>query len=273
MLNVRKWSRSVLVLLLPVILCFAPAPAAADDIVVFAAASLTNALGEIARGYEPAAKDKVSLSFASSSTLAKQIENGAPANVFISADLDWMDYLEKLKLIAPGSRSDLLGNHLVLIAPKDSDVTVSLAAGVDLVPLLKGGLMATGNPDHVPVGKYAKMALQKLGAWDTVSGGSRGRTASAPRWRWSSAARRLSGSCTPRTPPLRLRCWWRPFPGKSPPAYPLSRGLVQARATPAAARFLDYLKTDRPGRVPEIRIFATVVDSFPSARRNSKPSA
>jgi len=161
MLNMRKLSRSVPALLLPVILCFAPAPAVADDVVVFAAASLTNALGDIARGYEPPAKDKVSFSFASSSTLAKQIENGAPANVFISADLDWMDYLEKLKLIAPGSRSDLLGNRLVLIAPKDSDVAVSLAAGVDLVPLLKGGLLATGDPDHVPVGKYAKAAALK----------------------------------------------------------------------------------------------------------------
>lgn len=245
MLNVRKWSRSVLVLLLPVILCFAPAPAAADDIVVFAAASLTNALGEIARGYEPAAKDKVSLSFASSSTLAKQIENGAPANVFISADLDWMDYLEKLKLIAPGSRSDLLGNHLVLIAPKDSDVTVSLAAGVDLVPLLKGGLMATGDPDHVPAGKYAKVALQKLGAWEAVSGriarADSVRAALALVERGEAPLGIVYATDAAVAPKVRVAAV---FPEDLHPPVTYPAALVQGRATPAAARFLDHLKTD-----------------------------
>jgi len=244
-LNVRKWSRSVLVLLLPVILCFAPAPAAADDIVVFAAASLTNALGEIARGYEPAAKDKVSLSFASSSTLAKQIKNGAPANVFISADLDWMDYLEKLKLIAPGSRSDLLGNHLVLIAPKDSDVTVSLAAGVDLVPLLKGGLMATGDPDHVPAGKYAKVALQKLGAWEAVSGriarADSVRAALALVERGEAPLGIVYATDAAVAPKVRVAAV---FPEDLHPPVTYPAALVQGRATPAAARFLDHLKTD-----------------------------
>ena len=245
MLNARKWSRSVLVLLLPVILCFAPAPAAADDIVVFAAASLTNALGEIARGYEPPAKDKVSFSFASSSTLAKQIENGAPANVFISADLDWMDYLEKLKLIAPGSRSDLLGNRLVLIAPKDSDVTVSLAAGVDLVPLLKGGLMATGDPDHVPAGKYAKVALQKLGAWEAVSGriarADSVRAALALVERGEAPLGIVYATDAAVAPKVRVAAV---FPEDLHPPVTYPAALVQGRATPAAARFLDHLKTD-----------------------------
>jgi molybdate transport system substrate-binding protein len=156
-----------------------------------------------------------------------------------------MDYLEKLKLIAPGSRSDLLGNRLVLIAPKDSDVAVSLAAGVDLVPLLKGGLLATGDPDHVPVGKYAKVALQKLGAWEAVSGriarADSVRAALALVERGEAPLGIVYATDAALAPKVRVVAV---FPEDLHPPVVYPAALVQGRATPAAARFLDHLKTD-----------------------------
>jgi molybdate transport system substrate-binding protein len=148
--------------------------AAADDsstVLVFAAASLTNVLDDLSKAFTKQTKVPVKSSLAASSVLAKQIEAGAPADVFFSADVEWMDYLEHRKLLKPGSRHDVVGNHLVLIAPADSPVTVKIANGVDLVPALgPQGRIATGDPDSVPVGKYAQAALQKLGVWGKVSG-------------------------------------------------------------------------------------------------------
>jgi len=110
------------------------------------------------------------LSFASSSTLARQIEEGAPANLFASADEKWMDYLADKKLIAGDTRKDLLGNSLVLIVPSDKPVHVTIAPGFDLPGLLgPNGRLATGDPKHVPVGIYAEQALKKLGLWDAVA--------------------------------------------------------------------------------------------------------
>jgi molybdate transport system substrate-binding protein len=242
--SLRKLHRLILALAVVGPLCAAPGRANADEIIVFAAASLTNALGDIARAYEPQAKDKVSFSFASSSTLAKQIENGAPANLFISADLEWMDYLEKLKLLAPGSRCDLLGNRLVLVAPKDSEVAVTLATGVDLVPLLKGGLLATGDPDHVPVGKYAKVALQKLGAWDSLSGriarADSVRAALALVERGEAPLGIVYATDAAVAPKVRVVAV---FPEDLHPPVVYPAALIQGKATPAAAHFLDYLKT------------------------------
>jgi molybdate transport system substrate-binding protein len=138
-------------------------------VTVFAAASTTNALNEIGKIFTEMGLGKIVASYASSSTLAKQIENGAPANVFISADEPWMTYLEERKLIDSGSRFDLLGNKLVLIAPADSSINrVEIGSKFDLSKLLGNGKLATGDPDHVPVGKYAKAALQKLEIWPEV---------------------------------------------------------------------------------------------------------
>jgi molybdate transport system substrate-binding protein len=110
------------------------------------------------------------LSFASSSTLARQIEEGAPANLFASADEKWMDYLADKKLIAGDTRKDLLGNSLVLIVPSDKPLHVTIAPGFDLPGLLgPNGRLATGDPKHVPVGIYAEQALKKLGLWDAVA--------------------------------------------------------------------------------------------------------
>ena len=146
-------------------------PASAQDktITVFAAASMKNALDDIDAAYTAKTGIKVTVSYAASSTLAKQIEQGAPADVFISADTDWMDYAIGKRTINEPTRVNLLGNSLVLIAPKDSGIgNVSIAAGFDLAKLAGDGKIATGDVKSVPAGKYAKAALEKLGAWQAA---------------------------------------------------------------------------------------------------------
>ncbi len=145
--------------------------AAADrgHIIVFAASSLTDAMQELGADFGKSTGIDVKLSFAASSALARQIENGAPADVFFSADVDWMDYLESRKLIQPESRHDLLGNRLVLIAPAESSVRLKIAPHFALSQALGGGRLATGDPDSVPVGRYARAALTALGVWDSVA--------------------------------------------------------------------------------------------------------
>jgi molybdate transport system substrate-binding protein len=139
-------------------------------VLVFGAASLTNVLDDLGKAFTAQTKVPVKASMAASSVLAKQIEAGAPADLFFSADLEWMDYLQQRKLLKPGSRHDVVGNRLVLIAPARSQVSVKLRPGVDFGPALgEQGKLATGDPDSVPVGKYAAAALRKLGVWDAVS--------------------------------------------------------------------------------------------------------
>jgi molybdate transport system substrate-binding protein len=156
-----------------VMFCAAAAPVAtaADDsqtVLVFAAASLTDVLDELGKAFTAETHIQVKSSLAASSALAKQIEAGAPADVFFSADLEWMDYLDQRKLLKPGSRHDVVLNRLVLIAPADSKVSVKIAPGFDVLKALGDGKLATGDPDSVPVGKYAHAALEKLGVWDKV---------------------------------------------------------------------------------------------------------
>ena len=133
---------------------------------MFAAASLKNAFDEIAAAY-PA---KLVISYGASSALARQIENGAPADVFISADLDWMDFVEKKGLLAPGTRRNLLGNRLVLIAPAKEPMKLQPAPGFAISSALNNGRIALAEPNSVPAGKYAKAAFEKLGVWDQISG-------------------------------------------------------------------------------------------------------
>jgi molybdate transport system substrate-binding protein len=143
---------------------------AADKVTVFAAASLTNALEEIAAQYKKTHGTDVVSSFASSSVLARQIEQGAPADLFISADQQWMDDAVAKKSMIDSTRYTLLGNDLVLIAPRsDSAKPVTINDQTNWKSLLKGERLAVGDPDHVPAGIYAKEALQKLGAWSSVS--------------------------------------------------------------------------------------------------------
>jgi len=145
--------------------------ARADDVVVFAAASLKDALDAINTDWQNASGKHATISYAASSALAKQIEAAAPADVFISADLDWMDYVAKKDLIVTASRHNLLGNVLVLIAPSDSKAgPVDIKQDFPLANLLGGGKLAMADPASVPAGKYGKAALTKLGVWDAVSG-------------------------------------------------------------------------------------------------------
>src|ERR1700733_11673957 len=141
---------------------------AQPDLMVLAASSLTDALNEIGPAFTTATHRGVKLSYAASSALARQIEGGAPADVFVSADTDWMDYLQTRSLIDSGTRRNVVGNRLVLISPADSTVTIKIAPHFALAKLLGDGRLATGNPDSVPVGKYAKVALTNLGVWSDV---------------------------------------------------------------------------------------------------------
>ena len=158
-------------------LLLAAGPArAGGELLVFAAASTTNAVSEIGRAFEQAQGVKVVNSFAASSTLAKQIAHGAPAQVFISANQKWMDWLQSQNLVVEGSRADIARNALVLIAPASSGQgEVAVGSGLDLAGLLAGGRLAMGDPAHVPAGMYGQQSLESLGLWPRV----RGRVAAA----------------------------------------------------------------------------------------------
>ncbi len=146
-----------------------PTASARDaDLTVFAAASLKEALDEQVGNFEAATGRKVVVSYAASNALAKQIEAGAPADVFLSADVDWLDYLDKRKLIRSSTRIDLVRNRLVLIAPADSRATLRIAPGFELVTALGAGRLAMANPDSVPAGKYGRDALRALDVWPGI---------------------------------------------------------------------------------------------------------
>ncbi|MET0290932.1 MAG: molybdate ABC transporter substrate-binding protein [Steroidobacteraceae bacterium] len=159
--------QGLLLLALPTLAAGAqPAP-----LTVFGAASLTDVLQKIGAAYTAETGGSVRFSFAASSALARQIESGAPADAFVSADQDWMDYLAERKLIAPGTRVDVVSNALVLVAPTDSRISLRIAPGFGLAGALgPSGRLSTGDPSSVPVGKYAQAALTNLGVWSSVAG-------------------------------------------------------------------------------------------------------
>ena len=150
----------------------APAHAADDqkqDILVFAAVSLTNVLDEIGAAYTQQTRQTVKFSYAASSALARQLEAGARADVFFSADLEWMDYVQARGLIDRTTRRNVLENRLALVAPADSKIELKIARGFALAAALGNGRLATGDPESVPVGKYARSALTSLGVWNDVA--------------------------------------------------------------------------------------------------------
>jgi molybdate transport system substrate-binding protein len=214
-------------------------------VLVFDAASLTEVVDELGRTFTARSSQvQVKSSPAASSVLAKQIEAGALADIFFSADLDWMDYLEQRKLLRPGSRHDVVFNRLALIAPVDSKVSLKIAPGFDLLKALGDGKLATGDPDSVPVGKYARAALEKLGAWNAV----------APRIVRAENVRSALAFVARGEAPLGIV--YRTdalaekkvrivdvFPWGSHPAiiYPIA---LTARAGPEAQRFLDFVIGD-----------------------------
>lgn len=142
---------------------------AEEPVRVFAAASLTNAMNDIGTQWQKAGHPKPVVAYGASSAMAKQVEAGAPADVFASADLTWMDYLDKRGRIAPGSRTSLLGNDLVLIVPRGRRIAVQMSKGFDIAGAFTGKL-CTGEPGVVPVGIYAKQSLQALGWWTPLAG-------------------------------------------------------------------------------------------------------
>jgi molybdate transport system substrate-binding protein len=148
----------------------APAKARAQiGATVFAAASLADALRALGQDWAARGHPAPRLSFAASSALARQIEQGAPAELFLSADEAWMDFLQSRNLIEADTRRSPIGNALVLVAPANRTRAVALARGTDLLALAAGGRIATGDPAHVPVGRYAQAALEWMGQWQAVA--------------------------------------------------------------------------------------------------------
>jgi molybdate transport system substrate-binding protein len=144
------------------------AATAGHSLVVFGAASLTDALQELGADFTKSTGTAVKFSFAASSTLARQVQSGAPADVIVFADTEWMDDLESRKLIQSQSRHDLLSNRLVLVAPAESTLELKIEPNFELAAALGKGRLATGDPDSVPAGRYARAALTTLGVWTTV---------------------------------------------------------------------------------------------------------
>jgi len=175
MMGCRLWFQMSRNLLLFVLLILSSAPssipasAQVQKLVIFAAASLKDALDEVNPAYQHEKGQETTTSHAASSTLAKQIEAAAPADIFISADLDWMDYLAKRNLIKPETRADLLGNRLVLIAPVDSAAKLGIGRNFPLAQALGNGRLAIADPNGVPAGRYGKAALESLGVWFSVA--------------------------------------------------------------------------------------------------------
>ena len=243
------------------------ARAQAGGLVIFAAASLKNALDEIASGWaKDTGKPMPRISYAASSALAKQMEQGAPADLFISADLDWMDYVAKKDLIKADTRVNLLGNKIVLIAPRDSRTTIEVKQGFDLAKALAGGKLAMGNVDAVPAGKYGKAALEKLGAWGGVKNNvaqaenvraalllvARGEAPFGIVYATDAAAEpnvKIVGS----------------FPADSHPPIIYPAAVIKDAKSADAKPFLDYLKTIQARPAFEKQGFTVLVKSVTSA--------
>ena len=236
--------RALAVLLLGALLPAARGPAAAPSpapLTVFAAASLADVLQELADGYQQAGGAPVRLSFAASSTLARQLEAGAAADLFFPADQEWMDYVEQRGLIRAPTRRNLLGNRLALIAPADSAIRLTIGPHFGLRAALHGERLATGDPDVVPAGRYARAALSSLGVWSEVAD----RLARADNVR-SALAFVARGEVplgivyeTDARVDRRVRIVGLFPPGSHPPiSYPVA---LTRDAAPGAQAFIDYL--------------------------------
>jgi molybdate transport system substrate-binding protein len=209
---------------------------------VFAAASLTDVLNDLAAAWQAAGHDRPAISYAASSALARQIEQGAPAGLFLSADEPWMEDVAERGLIVPDSRRALLGNELVLVAPATAPFTVAIKPGFPLAELLKGKRLSVADPDSVPAGKYAKASLTSLGVWDQVKDSlassesvraallfvERGEVAAGIVYKTDALISRkvmIAGI----------------FPENSHPPITYPMALLKAHATPDAIAFRDYL--------------------------------
>ena len=222
-----------------------PARAGTEKVIVFAAASTTNVITDIIAAFGAGNRIRVTPSFASSSTLAKQIENGAPAELFISADQKWMDYLASRNLIRADSRINLMGNRIVLIAPAESHLAAAeIHADTPLGRWVGEGRLAMGDPSHTPVGTYARMALVNLGLWDAVS------DKIAPAKDVRAALMLIERAETPlglvyatdAAVSAKVRVIGR-FPESSHPPIVYPAALTANRDTPAARQFFSFLQS------------------------------
>ena len=236
-------------LLLAAALSWAGSPARAEDVTVFAAASLTNALDAAIAAWSETAADRIAASYAASSTLARQIAAGAPAALFLSADVSWAAYLEERGLVAPGSRVDRLGNRLVLAAAPGV-AAAGLEAALGPGGPLAEGRLALADPDHAPAGRYAREALRTLGFWRFA--GRRAARAGSVRAALALVARgeaplgvvyRTDLAVCPACREAAV------FPASShtPIVYPFV--LIAAHRSPAAAAFHAFLIGERAGAV------------------------
>ncbi|MCA3559831.1 MAG: molybdate ABC transporter substrate-binding protein [Aestuariivirga sp.] len=224
-----------------------PVPvSAAGKVNVFAAASLKNALDEVSAAWKAASSKETANTFAASSALARQIEAGAPADIFISADLDWMKYLSGKKLIAESSMVKLLGNTLVLVAPAGSRAAVTIAPGFDLAGVLKGGKLAICDVKAVPAGKYGKAALEKLGVWDKVEGSLAQAENVRAALKLVSAGEAPAGIVyrTDANEEKKVKVLGA-FPPDTHPEIVYPAALVAASKSPDAAEFLAFLQSDK----------------------------
>ena len=221
-----------------------PAQSQGEGLIVFAAASLKNALDDINAEWQKETGKKAVISYAASSALAKQIEQGAPAQMFISADLAWMDYLAGKSPISPETRSNLLGNHIVLITPKDQAKTIEIKPGFDLAGFLGDGRLAMANVASVPAGKYGKAALEKLNVWasvsDKVAQADNVRAALLLVSRGEAAAGIVYQTDAAADPNVKIVGIF-PEDTHPPIIYPVA--LTAGASHPDAAAFLDYVKS------------------------------
>jgi len=222
------------------------ASAQSRDVLVFAAASLKNALDDAGSAWMRETGKRVTISYAASNALAKQIEAGAPADVFFSADLDWMDYLASKGLIKPESRLSLLGNSLVLVAPKGSTMQVALQPGLDLAAILGGNRLAMGHVDAVPAGKYGKAALEHLGAWagvkDKIAQADNVRAALLLVSRGEAPLGIVYKTDAVSDPNVSIVAT---FPEESHPPIVYPVALTKDSSNPDAAAFLAFLRSDK----------------------------
>ena len=232
---------------------------AAEKITVFAAASLKNALDAVAVAWKAETGNEASISYAGSSALAKQIELGAPADAFVSSDLDWMNYLTGKGLVDQSSVVNLLGNRIVLVAPADSTVATTIEPGFGLAPLLGDGRLAIATVDAVPAGKYGKAALETLGVWDSV----KDRLAQAENVRVALAL--VSTGEAPLGIVYRTDAAAEPgvkivgtFPQDTHPAIVYPAGRVAASTKAEATAFLDFLRNSTAGELFRQQGFAVL---------------
>jgi molybdate transport system substrate-binding protein len=227
---------------------------------IFAAASLKDALDAVNAAWQKKTGKQATISYAASSTLAKQIEQGAPADVFVSADQDWMNYLAERNLIKAGTRFDLLGNTLVLIAPKDSPATAKIGPDFALAALLVDGRLAMADTASVPAGKYGKAALESLRVWgsvkDKLAQAENVRAALALVSRGEAPLGIVYGSDARSDPKVRVVDI---FPAKTHPPIVYPAAETAASASPDAIGFLDFIKSSAAADIFEAQGFKVYV--------------